>query len=143
MSPIPTHMRKGERVIPLEAALDLVKRLILAGWGKDPSPDSIATAMRDAEDLLLEHGKIDADGEYLVTPTPWEQMTQRHIDREHLAQLVDASAKHAGGSPKGMDESWANDEYGAALTYLTARGKAGLLHLSIKRHDGGPVHDWR
>lgn len=63
-------------------------------------------------------------------------MTQRAINPEaqRLSKLV-------ADSP--LDEVWANDVYDCQVRYLEARGRGGALHLSIKRLDREPAHDWR
>src|SRR5438477_359066 len=55
----------------------------------------------------------------------------------------DDVVRHDRLGEKGHDEVWGNHEYTVFLRYLSPQGKAGAVHLSIKRVDGGPTHDWR
>lgn len=53
-------------------------------------------------------------------------------------------AAHSGqDKPHLGNEVWLNDEYQCVVSYLGPRARADTLHLSIKRADGTPAHDWR
>lgn len=41
------------------------------------------------------------------------------------------------------DEMWMNNLYQCAVHYLDDQDSFGALHLSIKRRDKRPIHDWR
>lgn len=65
---------------------------------------------------------------------------------EHLEQVEISDEAHevstAIGDP--IDEVWASPLYEVQMRYLDPdRGRAGAVHLSIKRRDREADHDWR
>lgn len=75
-------------------------------------------------------------------PKPWEPLVRVVPDPEQVAEQEKLYARY-GQKPHPEDEMWRNDEYHVAVRYLSDRGKAGVLHLSIKRVNGGVANDWR
>lgn len=76
------------------------------------------------------------------TPKPWEPLWRVAGTPEEEEKQRKLYAAH-GENPPPDDEIWVNEEYQAHVRYLSERGKAGVLHLSIKRHDKKPARDWR
>lgn len=77
-----------------------------------------------------------------MTGTPrWLAMQQFEPTNDFLTAVSDTK-----GHPL-VDECWRNEEYEAYARYIETesgfRGRAGSLHLSIKRLDREPIHDWR
>jgi hypothetical protein len=77
------------------------------------------------------------------TPKPWQRMRRIKFDAEELERQDKLVAARDEQDRVRDSEIWVNDEYQATVGYLGPMGKAGVCHLSIKRRDGGPAHDWR
>lgn len=76
------------------------------------------------------------------SPKPWEPLWRSYLPEEEVERARKIT-EAAGQKYEPPDEVWVNDEYQCFVKYLEARGKGGLLSLSIKRNDKKPAHDWR
>ncbi len=76
---------------------------------------------------------------------PWTPLTQREVDPAFAEKMqrFAASGLSANADVAALHEVWGNDEYEVIVRYLTERGRAGAIHLSIKRYDREPARDWR
>lgn len=73
---------------------------------------------------------------------PWVPMQRMEFDATERARQ-DALVAARGEADKIRDsEVWLNDEYQATVGYL-GEDRTGVCHLSIKRTDKRPAHDWR
>jgi hypothetical protein len=66
-----------------------------------------------------------------------EALIEQGVPREVAAKSVEASAMNV--------DHYMNDTYHVAVRALPGAAPDGgdLIHLSIKRHDREPIHDWR
>lgn len=75
-------------------------------------------------------------------PKPWQQLWRSYLPEEEVTRAREAH--EAAGAPyEPPEEIWVNDEYQCFVKFLSPRGKAGIISLSIKRNDKAPAHDWR
>jgi hypothetical protein len=81
--------------------------------------------------IVEERDRLRLLFEVLSGRLPWQPLKRGEVNHE---QLVIAET---------IDEVWKNDEYEVKVMYLGDRGRAGPMHLSIKRWDKTPAHDWR
>lgn len=75
----------------------------------------------------------------------WTPVTQREPDPEFLAKMKAFATVSANPGIDEVHELWANDVYEIIVRYTDAggRGRAGGMHLSIKRYDRDTARDWR
>lgn len=83
------------------------------------------------------------------------KFTLSTLDLEPVKEFIAAQMKEYGCTRKEAkiqynrlkaDEIWVNDQYQVNIDYDTQHGfgeKIELTHLSIKRLDKEPIHDWR
>lgn len=71
-----------------------------------------------------------------------EQQLWHPMERVPMTPAVAEVHRRIGIEPDDL-EIWSNDIYEVFAKPMTPTGKSGPVHLSIKRYDRMPVHNWR
>lgn len=71
-----------------------------------------------------------------------EQNRWQPVKRIAMSRTVQEAHRRIDMDPKDM-EVWSNDIYEVFVKPMTPDGKGGPCHMSVKRYDRTPVHNWR
>ena len=121
----------------LRGILEAVVRTMRAG-----------TLMRNGSLLEVADRLIDEAKRRLVQPTSWTPFEQRkggsvsYANIERAARVWGVSIEEARtriALTVSEDQLWVNSRYQIAMRHMGC----GRVHLSIKRLDQQPIHDWR
>lgn len=93
----------------------------------------------------IETDHADAPEDHEPLEPSWRPVQQRPVDPAFLAKMEAFAAVSANPGIAEVHEIWLNEEYEIIVRFTDpdGRGRAGGIHLSIKRYDREPARDWR